>query len=88
MRTKNTFSPNGDNLNDKLYLRTNMAESMYFAIFNRWGEKIFESNSTDNGWDGTYKSLLCDAGVYVYYFDVICWNKQHFKKSGNITLIR
>jgi gliding motility-associated-like protein len=82
------FSPNGDNSNDKLYIRTNMAQSFYFALFNRWGEKIFETTSSETGWDGTYHNQQCDAGVFVYYLDVTCWNKKHFKKSGNITLIR
>ena len=39
------FSPNGDRKNDKLYVRTNMAQSFYFAIYNRWGERIFETTS-------------------------------------------
>jgi gliding motility-associated-like protein len=82
------FSPNGDNSNDNLYIRTNMAQSFYFALFNRWGEKIFETTSSETGWDGTYHNQQCDAGVFVYYLDVTCWNKKHFKKSGNITLIR
>lgn len=84
----NAFTPNGDNLNDVLYVRTNFAESVFFEIYDRWGEKLFESNSSSVGWDGKYKGKMCNPGVYVYVLDVTCYNKQHFRKKGNVTLIR
>jgi len=84
----NAFTPNGDNKNDVLYVRTTFAESVFLEIYDRWGEKIFETNSSDIGWDGKYKGTYCNPGVYVYVLDVVCYNKQHFRKKGNVTLIR
>jgi hypothetical protein len=52
------------------------------------GRKIIETNSSEVGWDGKYKGKYCNPGVYVYVLDVVCFNKQHFRKKGNITLIR
>jgi hypothetical protein len=40
----NTFSPNGDGKNDKLIVRGNYIAQMYFAVYNRWGEKVFETS--------------------------------------------
>jgi len=57
-------------------------------IYDRWGELVFESNSKNVGWNGTYKNNPVDPGVFVYYLDVICYDNQEFFKKGNITVIR
>jgi gliding motility-associated-like protein len=84
----NAFSPNGDNNNDVLFVRGNVIDKMYIAIYDRWGEKVFESNRQDNGWDGTFRGEECQPGVFVYYLDITCFGKKTFSKKGNITLIR
>lgn len=84
----NAFTPNGDGQNDILYLRGNLIDEMYLAIYNRWGELVFESTSPQVGWDGTYKGMNCDPAVFVYYFTVKCRGGQEYFKKGNITLIR
>ncbi|MFC1733282.1 gliding motility-associated C-terminal domain-containing protein [candidate division KSB1 bacterium] len=84
----NAFTPNNDNKNDILYVRSNFIEDVYIAIYDRWGEKVFETDDIRIGWDGTYKGKPCDPGVFVYYLDVTCYNKQIFQKKGNITLIK
>lgn len=84
----NAFSPNGDNNNDILFVRGNVIDEMYIAIYDRWGEKVFESSQQDIGWDGTYKGEKCQPGVFVYYLDITCYGKKTFSKKGNITLIR
>lgn len=84
----NAFTPNDDGQNDVLYLRGNLIEEMYLAIYNRWGELVFESTSPQVGWDGTYKGMKCDPAVFVYYFTVKCPGGVEFFKKGNVTLIR
>lgn len=84
----NAFTPNGDGVNDELYLYTLYADDIYFAIFNRWGEKVFETTNKNRGWDGTFKGRESDPGVFDYYLEVRCYNQEFFKKKGNITLIR
>ena len=51
----NSFTPSGDGLNEVFKIET-LAEFNDFKllIFNRWGEKIFESNDKNKGWDGTF----------------------------------
>lgn len=84
----NAFTPNGDMVNDVLYVYTLYADEIYFAVFNRWGEKVFETNNKNIGWDGTYKGREVDPGVFTYYLEVRCYNQEIFKKKGNVTLIR
>jgi gliding motility-associated-like protein len=88
----NTFTPDGDGINDILFVRGNVITELYFAVYNRWGEMVFETNSQDFGWDGTFKGQKLSPDVYGYYLRYKCIgqqpnDKEQFKK-GNITLIR
>jgi gliding motility-associated-like protein len=83
----NAFSPNGDSNNDLQCVLGNCIESMNFAIYDRWGAKIFESTSQNNCWDGTYKGKICNNGVYVYRLQATLKNKEFISKQGNINLI-
>ncbi len=82
----NAFSPNGDGVNDKLFVYGD--GEFILKIFDRWGEKVFESRNFDKGWNGRYKGRLLNSNVFVYYI-LFCnrdgiWNKQ---KRGSIMLI-
>lgn len=84
----NAFSPNNDNSNDQVFVRGGSIADLYFVIYNRWGEKVFETTNVKQGWDGTYKGKMSAPAVFVYYVEVTCSNKARFFKKGNITLIR
>lgn len=84
----NTFTPNADGNNDLLFARTNVTKDFYFAIYNRWGEMIFDTKNKNIGWDGTYKGVKVDPGVFAYYLNTVCYNGQVLIKKGNVTLIR
>ena len=90
----NTFSPNGDGVNDVFYPRgTGIDRIQALRIFNRWGELIFEkrnfpSNDALAGWDGTYKGKPAGSDTYVYVIDIICENATIISYKGNVTLIR
>lgn len=84
----NTFTPNGDGSNDIMYARGYKLAEIYFAIYNRWGELVFETTDKNVGWDGTYKGRPADVGVFGYYIKVKCYNGLETFKKGNITLIR
>ena len=83
----NAFSPNGDNQNDILFVRGNFITELNFRIFDRWGEKVFETTEQTVGWDGTYKGSPVDPAVFVYYLEVVCADGQEFFKQGNITVV-
>ncbi len=88
----NSFSPNGDGLND--YFISRQLESMgvtrfSFKIFNRWGEEVFTTtNVNGRGWDGKFGGKPQPIGTYVYYADVYFKNNTKKSLQGNFTLIR
>ena len=84
----NAFTPNGDGHNDVLYLRGSDVTEVHFIIYDRWGEKMFESNAQDEGWDGTYRGKELGADVYGYYLRVRCGNGEEFIKKGNVSILR
>ena len=84
----NAFTPNDDGQNDRALVFGNNLAEVYFAIFNRWGEKIFESTNQSQGWDGTFQGKKLDPDVFVYYLKAKCADGNNFFKKGNITLVR
>ncbi len=85
----NAFSPNGDNENDFLKLEGVLVTEAYWAIYNRWGEKVFEANSVDDTWDGSWRGQPQPAETYGYYLRVRCLGEpQETVKKGNVTLLR
>lgn len=84
----NTFSPNNDGENDVLYLRGRDIESFTLQIYNRWGNKIFETDDLNTGWDGTYKGNELDPAVFVYILKVKFTNGAEILEDGNITIIK
>ncbi len=87
----NAFSPNGDGNNDffKAYFPLNMLTELYLAVFDRWGNIIFETDALNSrGWDGTYKGEKLGADVYVYIFKAKCLDQMEYVTHGNVTLLR
>ena len=84
----NAFSPNGDGANDVLYIRGNNIYGLRLSIFDRWGEKIFETTDPLYGWDGTYKGKELGPGVFTYVATVNYSDKESVTQTGTVTLVR
>jgi gliding motility-associated-like protein len=84
----NIFSPNNDGNNDILFVHGENIKELTFSIYNRWGNKMFESNDIKVGWNGKYKGNDCETGVYVYMANITYSNGETFFKKGNVTLVR
>ena len=87
----NVFAPGigGDEENDCLRLYgTNCVQELTFHIYNRWGELVFETTDVTACWDGTFKGVDQNAGVFVYYVEAKMLNEETVSKQGNITLLR
>lgn len=82
------FSPNGDTHNDELFVEGICLESMTFMIFNRWGQKVFETTDQKKGWDGTFNEREMDTGVYFYRLEGKTFDGKGFSSKGNVTLLR
>ena len=82
------FSPNEDGNNDLLCIYGSCFQSVSLTIYNRWGEKMFETSSTDDCWDGTYRGKKVNSGTYVYKLRYNLFNEEEKTESGNITVVR
>jgi gliding motility-associated-like protein len=90
----NAFSPNGDGINDVFYPTGNNASIVKsFTIFNRWGKQIFTvSNVPGNdpvyGWNGTWKGVSAEVGVYYYIAEFAGANNKTIQYTGYVTLLK
>ena len=84
----NAFSPNNDGTNDGFHAFTFNLTSFHLRIYDRWGEVIFETNDVNENWDGTYKGIDQNIGVYVWVIDANDADGTPLTKSGNVTLVR
>jgi gliding motility-associated-like protein len=90
----NTFSPNGDGMNDVYYPRGRGIQTVRsLKIFNRWGEQVFRrenfnANDAAAGWDGRFNGKELVPDVYVYIIDLACDNKTIVTQKGDVALIR
>ena len=82
------FSPNADGQNDILYVRSPCINTMEFEVFDRWGNKVFESQNVNRGWDGTYNGQPMNTGTYAYYLYALMLDGSITEKHGNISLVR
>jgi gliding motility-associated-like protein len=89
----NAFTPNADSKNETFGPNFKCTNPKYLLmrIFNRWGEKIFETNDLYGRWDGSYKNTQQPPGVYVYYVEFVGAENTTEKTTqlmGSVTLIR
>lgn len=84
----NAFTPTGDRLNDDWGPIGHHIKEIHYHIYNRWGENIFNGDSMEDRWDGTYKGKPCEIGAYVWY---AVWKGQDNvwkKRYGHVILVR
>lgn len=84
----NAFTPNSRDANSIIYVRGFGIAKMRFIIWNRWGQKVFETNNRLQGWDGKVKGVVQPMDVYAYTLDVEFFDGTKATKKGDITLIR
>ncbi len=87
----NVFSPNGDNVNDLFKIVIEGEIKYELNIFNRWGDKVFESVDSKNLWNGKNQNdgTECAPGVYYFIFSYkFRGSDVNVTETGTITLIR
>jgi gliding motility-associated-like protein len=82
------FSPNADGHNDVECVLGDCISILHFAIYDRWGEKVFETNNTGECWDGSYKGKIMNTATFVYYLKATLQSGEEISQKGNINLIR
>jgi gliding motility-associated-like protein len=97
MHVPNAFTPNGDGVNDVFIPRSilifnqtgNPILDYHLEIFNRWGQKVFETDDVIKGWDGTYMGSPCAESAYIYRLRGLGLDGiTRFNIEGNVTLLR
>lgn len=86
----NAFTPDGDGLND-LFLPVwgcSDVANYRMSVYNRWGQKVFETNDPFLGWNGTFKNKPAVSDVFVYQLTLEIGNGEFIQQSGDVTLIR
>jgi gliding motility-associated-like protein len=84
----NAFTPNADGLNETYKTSLAFVKTFNLAIYNRWGEKIFETNDKYQGFNGFYDSKPSQSDVYFYLINYTGFDDSVHTKKGNITLLR
>jgi gliding motility-associated-like protein len=85
----NVFTPNGDGQNDVFHVTVDGMKQYHIEIFNRWGERIFQTDSPDIDWDGTSTGGIKESdGNYYYILTATDYKGVNYKYQGYIQLIR
>jgi gliding motility-associated-like protein len=84
----NAFMPEGVNNIFKPVTVYVQADSYLFQIYNRWGQRIFETTDPNQGWNGSHNGKEDPQGAYVYFVSFVSSNGETYSKSGSVTLIR
>lgn len=82
------FSPNNDGINDEFCVLGNCVIGVELVIYNRWGEKVFETNDPTQCWRGNHRGKPVNTGVYAYKARIFLNDGTELGESGNITLVR
>lgn len=84
----NAFTPNSGDVNSIVMVKGFGISKMKFIIWNRWGQKVFETANRLQGWDGRVKGVVQPMDVYAYTLEVEFFDGTKASRKGDITLIR
>jgi gliding motility-associated-like protein len=83
-----SFSPNGDGKNDVLFVRGAGIKTLDFIVYDRFGEKVFESTNVNDGWDGTFRGKDCNSGIFVWYVTAEYFDGNTDIQKGDVSIVR
>lgn len=85
----NAFTPNGDKTNDVFKpVMPGIKQLMYFSVYNRWGQLVYQTTIPGQGWDGMLNGKTVPAGIYIWTLSAIDYNNRAWKKNGSVVVIR
>ena len=84
----NSFTPNGDGLNDRFALFGANISEIKLEIYDRWGTLKFRTSNAMSGWDGTFLGAPCKPDTYVYRLSYEGSDRKTYHRSGHLTLLR
>jgi gliding motility-associated-like protein len=84
----NAFSPDANGLNERFIPNSGGMKTYTMRIYNRWGEKLFETSNNEVGWDGNYLDKPVQSGIYVYVIDYSDYKNRQYQAKGTLHLMR
>jgi gliding motility-associated-like protein len=85
----NAFTPNGDGRNDIFKaIPIGIREFKYFAVYNRWGQRVFYTTNPVIGWTGTINGASMQSGAYVWMAAGITFKGDLIERKGTVVLVR
>ena len=87
----NAFTPDADGINDYFNIISSLEGFMdiqAFQVFNRWGQRVYDNDTPDQGWDGTFKGKPAPSDVYIFRIEYMRPSRIIEEFTGDVTLIR
>ncbi|MGF1565680.1 MAG: choice-of-anchor L domain-containing protein [Flavobacteriales bacterium] len=86
----NAFTPNNDGINDVFRITGSSIQRFEIIIFNRWGEKVYESTDINQVWDGSHEggNYYVPNDIYQYVVKVKGFDTDAFERSGTVSVMR
>jgi len=84
----NAFRPNGITAVFKPRVKNIEQGSYLFAIYNRWGQLVFDTNNFDEGWNGTFKGNAAPGDIYAWIITYVDLTGNKTSKRGSVILLR
>lgn len=85
----NIFTPNGDGLNDELFIGSKALTSLnFFRVFDQWGQLVYETKNLDDKWDGKVNGSPVGVDVFAYVLEGKCQNGSTVLKYGNVSVVK
>lgn len=89
LHVPSAFSPNGDGFNDEWGIVDVFVKEYQILVFNRWGEKVYDSKDKNGKWYATYKGDEQKGdNVYIWIAYYSGWDNKNYTQKGNVTVIR
>ncbi|MGM0479310.1 MAG: gliding motility-associated C-terminal domain-containing protein [Bacteroidota bacterium] len=84
----NSFTPDGNDYNEYFSVEGGNIEIFHMEIYNRWGERVFETDDFNAKWDGTYNGQKCKDGTYVWKIKYEDTEGNKEAMVGHVNLLR
>lgn len=85
----NVFTPNGDGINDKLFVNiAGVRQLHYFRVYNRYAKMVFQTTDATIGWDGKFNNTLQPMDTYIWVAAVLDNFGAITIRKGSVTLLR
>jgi len=88
LHVPSAFSPNGDGHNDDWGIVDVFVKTYQILVFNRWGEKVYDSEDKHAQWNAVYKNEDQNDNVYVWIAYYTGWDQRKYSQKGNVTVIK